>query len=206
MGYNSIYSGASTLGTRTKNKYGQYSNSSSSLSNGNAYKQSVMSGNGTTMGTGDLTGSLNERLGYYSELADKVALSKAALAMQKTVKEEEKIDIPDIVVSLGNINISQKAKELANQDLKELKEAFEKLGSGDPEDFLKGLRTITGETNNTLKGKFSGLSQPGAANFTANIAKLIEADTGQVIPSISSLTGYKTKTLTASVRGVNMMI
>lgn len=119
----------------------------------------------------------NDRMEYFNNLAAQAERMGAAqeLGLEYTEGEEE-IYLPPVGCSLGDINIGEKLRELADRDPEKYKEIANALSSGNEETFIVALKELTQETETTLRGEISQLDQGKMAQFIINLEQLTRVE------------------------------
>lgn len=172
----------------------------------------------------ELNGLLTKRLDKYQKLAARAEETLAALALGKTINEEEQVLLPAVPVTLGNINVGQALRNLAASDLDKYNARLNELFSGNESKFMEALRDLTKETETTLRGEFEKLETGAAARFTNNLDLLTRVDSedsdmteeevealsqrgiGNLINVVAKVTGINEKSLTSAVKGVQIYV
>ena len=161
----------------------------------------------TSYSESDLNGQLNNRLGFYSSLQDKVELSNAATQMGKSVLlADDKEKVPTVSCSLGNLNVAQSAKRLHESDYKKYTKAMEDIGSGNQKKLLQGLNSITGETQSSLKKRISELNLKHAGRFVNQLAALSEGEVSSICTAISKLTEHNAGSIASTVKSEKLYV
>jgi len=170
----------------------------------------------------DLNGLLSNRMEHYNKLTKRAAEVLAAAQLNKTVNTEEKIILPAVGCSLGNINIAKNLRRLADAEPDKYNTRVNEMLSGDVKKFVSALKDVTSETETTLRENISELDERGVARFIKNLHELTftEDDGGvdtdaEFVPKtdlenlcmvMGKLTEFDEKKLAQAVKGIQIYV
>ena len=171
----------------------------------------------------DLNGLLSNRMEHYNKLTERAEEILAAAELQKTVNTEEKIILPAVGCSLGDIDIARKLRELASVSPDDYYSCVEELRSGNAEKFINALKGLSKETGSTLLDKLSNLDQGGVARFVSNLNQLlvseddaeeasgetgegVKTDLENLCAAVGEIVGIEESKLTQTVKGIQIYV
>ena len=171
----------------------------------------------------DLNGFLSNRMDHYNKLTERAEEILAAASLQKTVNTEEKVILPAVGCSLGNIDIAKKLRDLASVSPEEYYTAVSELRSSDSGKFINALKSLTKETGTTLLGKLSNLDQGGVARFVNSLNQLliseddaeessgesgesVKTDLENLCAALGKIVGIEESKLAQTVKGIQIYV
>ncbi|MBQ4132301.1 MAG: hypothetical protein IJD04_01020 [Desulfovibrionaceae bacterium] len=171
----------------------------------------------------ELTNLLSDRMDKYQKLMDQAEETLAATELGKSVNADDKVSLPAVGCSLGNIDIAGPLRTLARRDLEKYEALVATLTSGDDAKFMKALKEITSETETTLRTEFAKLNQGSAAKFVDNLSRLTavndsadyteyeleaiaQARLNNLTATTASATGVNKDALARTIRGIQIYV